>query len=613
MNYNVSTSIPIFFEKVDEQVIDARFTPVKIYLCHTLENLNGSYFSKEVLTKMAETLGNIPILGYITVDNLNESDFNGHEQKLIITENDIEMVYIGRAYGIIPETHNARFEMKLCEDNITREFLVCDGFLWNKFKECIDIFDRDGSKSQSMELEPDSIQGSFQKDNLFHFTSATCEGACILGLGIIPAMTGSVVEKFSLSKIDSQISELKDELIKFQKNNTVEIVKIPIVETKWKCPHCYNFIGEKELYYDGNSWFHSPCRHIGDIAFPDEDKDELLFNFNLQHNDIAVAKEIQEGGKNLDKILEMLQKYNLTVEDLASKDIKVEEFSLEELEEKVKLFGDSTLDVVSTDFSLTSEQLEDELRRELAEIETIVEDYYGEIYTSPRYYYSDSKPDQNIVVAWDSKNCYLVGFSYSVTGDNVEVDASTVVRYKVDLNPMELSSDTDGGVEVDDIFSAFTSKAKSDFMISAKEKFMTKQFEAEKESAIAELTSKFTDLQTKFDELQTQFSLTNTELSAKLQTEREDSENAIFDSFSKSLTEEDMAEIKSKKSEFSLQEIDDKLTLILGRKTRRTSAINFTKVDTTKPLSYQIPLENKKTSGKEYDDLFEKFSKKEQE
>ena len=250
MDFKVSTNIPIIFENSDEVIDDIRFMPVKIFLCHTGENLNGSYFSKEVLERMALTLGNIPILGYISTDNMNEEDFSGHEQKIVLKNNDIDIIYIGRAYGLIPESNNARFEMKLCDDGVEREFLVCDGYLWRKFQESIDIFNRDSSKSQSMELEPSSIKGSFQKDNLFHFTDATCEGACILGTGIIPAMTGSVVDKYTLSDFSVQINELKSEFEQFNKSNVVEIVNIPVTKTEWKCPHCFNFIGEKELYFD---------------------------------------------------------------------------------------------------------------------------------------------------------------------------------------------------------------------------------------------------------------------------------------------------------------------------------------------------------------------------
>jgi len=51
LEYKINTSIPINFEMIEE-IPDSRFLKVKIWLCHTGENLNGSYFSKELLETM---------------------------------------------------------------------------------------------------------------------------------------------------------------------------------------------------------------------------------------------------------------------------------------------------------------------------------------------------------------------------------------------------------------------------------------------------------------------------------------------------------------------------------------------------------------------------------
>src|SRR3989304_8355993 len=142
----IDTSIPIKFEIIEE-IVDSRFLRVKIWLCHTGENLNGSYFSKELLETMKdESLANIPILGYITKDSMNEADFNGHEERLIIENGEIKIEYIGKIYGLIPESHNAQFEMRVGDDGIEREFLTCEGLLYTRFSECVDIFNRDESK-----------------------------------------------------------------------------------------------------------------------------------------------------------------------------------------------------------------------------------------------------------------------------------------------------------------------------------------------------------------------------------------------------------------------------------------------------------------------------------
>jgi len=292
----IDTSIPIKFEII-EDILDTRFQKVKIWLCHTGENLNGSYFSKELLEVMKnESLANIPILGYITKDNMNEADFNGHEERLIIENGEIKIEYIGKIYGLIPESHNAQFEMRIGDDGIEREFLTCEGILYTRFSECIDIFNKDESKGQSMELEPSSISGKFDSNNLFHFETAKFEGACILGDTLTPAMVSSTIEKFSINNIKNQLQEMLVEL-----NNTV---------------------------------------------------------FN---------KNNQEGGKNiLNEKFELIKKYeNLTEEDIVELKTNHEQYSLEDFDIKLKELSEAKNTPITTDFALTSEQLNDEVRKVL--------------------------------------------------------------------------------------------------------------------------------------------------------------------------------------------------------------------------------------------------------
>lgn len=206
-----SFNIPIEFEKI-QNVIDDRFMKVKVWIAHTGENRNNSIFSKEVLTSMIPSLANIPILGYIAVDE-NGKDFAGHEERLVIEDGQFELKYFGRAYGLIPTEHNARFETRFGEDGLEREYLVCDGLIWNKFPEVSEIFDRDeGYKPQSMELQHSSIKGYTDENGRFVFTQAKFEGACLLGENVSPAMVSSTIERFSVSdKIQVELSEMLTE------------------------------------------------------------------------------------------------------------------------------------------------------------------------------------------------------------------------------------------------------------------------------------------------------------------------------------------------------------------------------------------------------------------
>jgi hypothetical protein len=209
---NPNYSLPINFEQV-KNVLDDRFMKVKVWIAHTGENRNNCIFSKDVLESMIPSLANVPILGYIAENSDGEADFRGHEERLMVENNEIKLKYFGRAYGLIPSEHNARFEMRYGEDGVEREYLVCDGLIWRKFPEVEEIFDRDsGFKSQSMELQASSVKGYKNDEGLFVFTQAKFEGACLLGEDVTPAMISSTIEKFSVANtIKADLSEMLTE------------------------------------------------------------------------------------------------------------------------------------------------------------------------------------------------------------------------------------------------------------------------------------------------------------------------------------------------------------------------------------------------------------------
>lgn len=191
---------------------DSRFTPVKIWIAHEGKNLNKSFFSKEQLEAMIPSVANIPVLGYIEVDDKNREDFKAHEERYIVTQDGVTTEYLGRAYGLMPETNNARFEKKTV-NGVEREYLVADGLVWNKFDTAREILDRDEIKGQSMELLLESFDGYYdQKADQFVVTSAELEGLCMLGDSKMPAMVGGAIEKTQFTNIKYQLQSLMEDL-----------------------------------------------------------------------------------------------------------------------------------------------------------------------------------------------------------------------------------------------------------------------------------------------------------------------------------------------------------------------------------------------------------------
>lgn len=211
---------------VDNEITekDTRFLKVTIDLMHTNENLNGSYFDKNVVNECIDSIKNTPVLGFVKRDKYTgENDFLGHEHVLIKTENGIEEKYIGSAYGVIPESCNPRWFTKLCDDGQEREFLQVDALLWEKFSDSTSILRRDNEKSESMELEVSSVEGyENDEDGLFHFTKFRFDGACILGEGVDPACVGANVKindvQFAMDEFTKAVqSELNDKFTTFTK------------------------------------------------------------------------------------------------------------------------------------------------------------------------------------------------------------------------------------------------------------------------------------------------------------------------------------------------------------------------------------------------------------
>lgn len=530
---NVNRKIPVSFQKLDKYEIkenDTRFLPVKIWLMHLQDNLNGSYFSKEVVEEAIPTLANTPILAYLEENSDDELDFSDHRQVLVIKDNKYDVKYMGQAIGVIPQDNNAQFEDRLCEDGVTRTFLTVEGLIWTKWDDPIDILNRDLFKAQSMELH-DDYEGKFNKeDGLFHFTKFKFFGACGLGIDSLPAMLNSTIEvNFNLDEFKQEIQE-KMEQFKF-----------------------------------------------------------------------ALSKCKDEGGKKMDELKNLLEKYSITLEDLSAKEIKHEDFSIEELESKIQeVFTEQK-------FTLTSEQLEGELKHELCEIETITEEWYDEVYTYPRYCFVDFMPEQMVVVACDCQTNMLVGFNYAMVNESIKIDAATGVRYKVEYVPMNLV----GEEETDDMFSKkFASVSQVDYKLKLKEKELSKQFQVEKESAqevLDKLNLDFANLQENYTKLEESAKELEQFKSGHIQKEREDAENTLFDSFSDELTEDEMSPIKEKKSEFTLDEIEEKLFAIAGRK---KSTLKFSKIPEEKPIHFKLPIDNKPTSDKDWADLVEQHKSK---
>jgi hypothetical protein len=289
---------------------------------------------------------------------------------------------------------------------------------------------------------------------------------------------------------------------------------------------------------------------------------EAQFSYNDMFNEIQEKMEqfkhifnlSNEGGKEVvNEKLDLLAKYSLTEEDLKSKEINLEDYSVEELENKLK-----EISAPPADFALVASQLREEIRGELYKEYT--EDDWG--YKSRSYWYVDHTDE--MVIAEDAMDNYrLVGMPYSMNGDVVSIDFASKKRVKLAYETFEGEADVQFNL---------TSKDKAEYDLNVKEKQLEKSFTDAQESAVNEVKNDFNTLSENYTKLEEEVNGLREFKELKSTEERVQKETDLFESFSHELSDDEMKEVKEHSSEFSLEQLEEKLFTLVGKK-----KANFTK------------------------------------
>lgn len=426
---------PISFSKKNEyETSDFRFIDVYIDVMHTGANLNKTSFTKDVINKAVPTIANMPILGYV-VNELDDEDkdFKGHEHELRITDTDVKYLYAGQAYGVIPESCNPRWVIKDDGTGTEREYLRVDGLIWTKFGDPVDIFTRDVTKNHSVELT-DMIYEAKRDDGITPVSSFKFDGCCILSTTdpkIQPAMTGScVTANFSVDDITSQIRERLYEYQSLRQNYSAKNEN-PSDEEKGDIPPMNE--NEKNPAVTENAVAE------GAVENP-EVETTTAENAATETESEAVSTENAASEESAE---------NVTTETPAENAAPVEE-------------GEPA---ASSEFTLTANQLRDEVYNALLEIQ--VPSRWDPECMIPKYWLTDIQGNEVIVT--DSGTYQLMGIPYSMNGDNVVLEYENIKRKKViyedwdngDVMPgliAMFSTLTDKLVELSDSFTKATNE-----------------------------------------------------------------------------------------------------------------------------------------------------------
>ena len=392
-----------FIKKGEYESSDFRFIDVSIDVMHTGANLNKTSFTKDAINKAVPTIRNTPILGYV-VDELDEEDkdFKGHEHELRITDKDVKYVYAGQAYGVIPESCNPRWIVKDDGTGIEREYLRVDGLIWTKFSDPVDIFTRDGTKNHRVELT-DMACGPADKNGNVPVGSFKFDGCCILSTtdpSIKPAMTGScVTANFSVEDITAQIRDRLYEYQAIQQNYTAQNDNPSDEEKGDTTP-----MNENEKNSVATAENTAAENH--ETATPPAE------NTVQEPETQTTEKSVPAEGEDKTPAAE---------NTVANKD-EGEAAPTENTAPTAE--GEPA---ASSEFTLTANQLRDEVYNALLEIQ--VPSRWDHECMIPKYWLTDIQ--DNEVIVTDSGTYQLMGIPYSMNGDNVVLEYENIKRKKV--------------------------------------------------------------------------------------------------------------------------------------------------------------------------------------
>lgn len=414
-------SIPCEFSCVslyDIQEINSSFAVGTLKVMYLGNNRNGSHFSKDAVEKALPSLRNVPIVCHWD----DEAEEIGGHDIAVVADNDgaLRIKNLTEPCGVVPDHARFKFQIECDEDGNEHEYLVIDGvILWKRQDVYRYIVDELGGKvKHSMEINV--IDNKKTEDGYLDITNFEFTALCLLG-NCTPCFQGSELELFTAQNFKLKMEQMMLEM--------------------------------KESFSKVNT---------------------------SSEDDIHPQKCSMEGGeKVLNEKMDLVAKYGIDVEKL---DFSIDDFTVEELEEKFKAFAGQPAEEPAEEPKAVEEPatdgdnkdgegsdgekfaLESNVREELIRVleSEKVQREWGEC---TRYWFVDYDKDAHIVYCWDTNDWLLYGFEYEVNGDSITIKQDTKKRKKFDI------VDFDEGEQpspFEQVFAMMERKIKSNTELEAK-------------------------------------------------------------------------------------------------------------------------------------------------
>lgn len=448
----------------DIKEVNSSFATGTLKVMYLGNNRNGTHFSKDAVIKALPSLKNVPIV--CRWDDEAE-EIGGHDIAVVSDKSGgMRIKNLTEPCGVVPEHADFSFQQLEDDNGDTHEYLVIEGvILWKRQ----DVYryivnDLGGKVKHSMEITVRDDKKT--EDGYYDVTDFEFTALCLLGSDE-PCFQGSELELYSAQNFKQKMEQMMLEI----KESFTKV----------------------------------------DTSLED---------------DIHPQKCSTKGGERvLKEKMDLVAEYGLDVDSL---DFSIEDFTLEELEEKFKAMSAALEDSTNADDKPAedpiaepedkdnvSESIEDEtfalesnLRDEIVRVleSEKVQCEWGE---RNRYWFVDYDKSVNMVYCWDTEDWLLYGFEYEVNGDSVSIKQDSKKRMKYEIVEFDEVEQASPFVAT---FAAMENKIKANSEWESKYQFASdtlasmetelgelRKFKSDTETAIAksereELFAQFDDL-----------------------------------------------------------------------------------------------------------------------
>ena len=215
----IVVSIPGNFEQSSDDM--AGMLKLKLKVCHTELNRNGSYISEENMKKAIPSLKYRPLLAYIHTLPSGEDDFYAHNIEIIKDENGEEKIrYLEKQVGCFT-TDEPYLEY---DEEMDKTYVIAHAVIPEEYTSAADIIRRKQGTKVSCELVINELAYNAKKKYLelidFYFGGTTLLGCDEDGVEIGEGMVGSRadISEFCLEEktyaFQEQIIEMQEKLDK---------------------------------------------------------------------------------------------------------------------------------------------------------------------------------------------------------------------------------------------------------------------------------------------------------------------------------------------------------------------------------------------------------------